>query len=93
MRRILFTFLGRPVQGYLVMLYFAMVLGIYAQLLAARSIGVDMGAALAATLIVAAIALFGSRLLQHAARNFDFFCHHRARHLRDRGLAIGRGRA
>jgi hypothetical protein len=32
-----------------------------------------MGAALAATLIVAAIALFGSRLLQHAARNFDFF--------------------
>jgi prolipoprotein diacylglyceryltransferase len=63
MRRVLFTFRGRPVHSYPVMLYLAIVLGIYAQLLAARSIGVDTGAVLAATLIVVAIALFGARLL------------------------------
>jgi len=63
MRRILFTLRGRPVHSYPVMLYFAMVLGIHAQFLAARSIGVDTGAALGATLIVVAIALFGARLL------------------------------
>ena len=63
MRRVLFTLRGRPVHSYPVMLYVAIVLGIYAQLLAARSIGLDTGAVLAATLIVAAIALFGARLL------------------------------
>src|SRR3981189_3380367 len=63
MRRVLFTVRGRPVHSYPVMLYFAIVLGIYAQLLAARSLGVDTGAVLAATLIVVAIALFGARLL------------------------------
>src|SRR5713101_7222602 len=63
MRRVLFTLRGRPVHSYPVMLYFAIVLGIYSQLIAARSIGVDTGAALAATLILVAIALLGARLL------------------------------
>jgi phosphatidylglycerol:prolipoprotein diacylglycerol transferase len=63
MRPILFTFCGRPVRSYPVTLYFAIVLGIYAELLAARSTGADTGAALAATLIVVVIALLGARLL------------------------------
>jgi phosphatidylglycerol:prolipoprotein diacylglycerol transferase len=74
MRRVLFTFFGLPAHSYPVMLYFAIVLGIYAQLLAARSIGVDTGAALAATLIVAVIALLGARLLFVVPHWREFSC-------------------
>jgi prolipoprotein diacylglyceryltransferase len=81
MRRVLFTFLGRPVHSYPVMLYFAIVLGIYAQLLAARSIGIDTGDALAATLILVVIALFGARLL-FAAPHWRAFLREPARLLR-----------
>jgi phosphatidylglycerol:prolipoprotein diacylglycerol transferase len=63
MRPVLFRFRGRPVHSYPVMLYLAIVLGIYAQLFAVRSLGIDAGATLAVTLILAAAALLGARLL------------------------------
>jgi phosphatidylglycerol---prolipoprotein diacylglyceryl transferase len=63
MRRVLGQFLGRPIYSYPVMLYFGIVLGIYIELLAASRVGVDSGDLLLATLVMAAVALLGSRLL------------------------------
>ncbi len=63
MRRVLVHCLGRPIYSYPVALYFGIVLGIYAELFAARAQGIAIAPLLAATLILAAIALLGSRLL------------------------------
>ena len=63
MRRVLVHWFGRPIYSYPVMLYLGIVLGIYTELLAARRIGVDSGDLLLATLIMAAVAWLGSRLL------------------------------
>ena len=63
MRRVLFVWRGWRVHSYPAMLYVGIVLGIYAQLAAARSIGLDVGRTLAATLLLLTTALFGARLL------------------------------
>ena len=63
MRRVLLHWAGRPIYSYPVMLYLGIVLGIYAQLIAARRVNADGPALLAATLVLAAVALFGARLL------------------------------
>ena len=63
MRRILFHIFGVPIYSYPAMLYVGIVLGIYAQLYAARSIGLDRERMLAATLILLMLALAGARLL------------------------------
>ena len=68
MRPILFTFFGRPVYSYPVLLYFAMVLGLDAQLLAARSVGIDLGSVLLVALLLLAVALAGARLLHVALK-------------------------
>jgi phosphatidylglycerol---prolipoprotein diacylglyceryl transferase len=62
-RRVLTHCLGRPIYSYPVTLYLGIVLGLYAELSAARAQGVDTAPLLAATLILAAIALLGARLL------------------------------
>jgi phosphatidylglycerol:prolipoprotein diacylglycerol transferase len=63
MRRVLFRCFGLPIYSYPVMVYLGLVLGIYVQLYAALSIGVDTASTLAATLILVATALLGARLL------------------------------
>jgi phosphatidylglycerol---prolipoprotein diacylglyceryl transferase len=63
MRRILFHFFGRPVYSYPAMLYLGIVLGIYAELHAATSIGLNREKVLTATLILVTFAMIGARLL------------------------------
>ena|ERR1044071_642933 len=63
MRRVLFHCFGFAIYGYPAMLYVGIVLGIYAELYAARLIGIDVTAALAATLCLLMTALFGARML------------------------------
>lgn len=63
MRRILFRFFGTPIYSYPAMLYLGIVLGIYAELHAAKSIGMDLHRTLFATLILLSMALLGARLL------------------------------
>jgi phosphatidylglycerol:prolipoprotein diacylglycerol transferase len=72
MRRILFWWFGRPVYSYPVMLYVGIVAGIYAQLYAAQSIGVDVDSVLTATLLLLIAALFGARLL-HIVPNWRIY--------------------
>ena len=52
MRRVLFHWFGRPVHSYPAMLYLGTVLGFYAQLYAAVSIGLHPASTLAATLLL-----------------------------------------
>ena len=68
MRRVLFVWFGRPVHSYPAMLYVGIVLGIYAQLGAARAIGLDLGRTLVATLVLLTAALLGARLLHIVAQ-------------------------
>lgn len=63
MRRILFRFFGTPIYSYPAMLYVGIVLGIYAELHAAKSIGLSLESTLFATLILLSLALLGARLL------------------------------
>ena len=63
MRRILFHFFGTPIYSYPAMLYLGIVLGIYAELHAAKSIGMPLHSTLFATLILLTMALLGARLL------------------------------
>jgi phosphatidylglycerol---prolipoprotein diacylglyceryl transferase len=63
MRRILFHFFGTPIYSYPAMLYLGIVLGIYAELHAAGSIGLSLQSTLFATLILLSMALLGARLL------------------------------
>ena len=63
MRAILFRIHGIPVHSYPTMLYLGIVLGIEAQLCAARAIGLDTSRTLAVTLLLLMAALFGARLL------------------------------
>lgn len=72
MRRILFRCFGRPVYSYPAMLYVGIVLGIYAQLYAALSIGLDVASMLTATLLLLIAALFGARLL-HVAPHWRLY--------------------
>jgi phosphatidylglycerol:prolipoprotein diacylglycerol transferase len=75
MRRILFHWLGHPVYAYPAMLYIGIVLGIYAQLGVAASLGLDTSRVLAATIALIAVALFGARLL-HAVPHWRHYLHH-----------------
>ncbi len=68
MRRVLFRCFGRPIYSYPAMVYLGLLAGVYVQLFAALSIGVDTGATLTATLILVATALIGARLLYVAPR-------------------------
>jgi len=81
MRRVLFRCFGRPIYSYAAMVYLGLVLGIYVQLFAARSIGVDTGSTLTATLILVATALLGARLLYVMPR-WQAFRHQPSRILR-----------
>jgi prolipoprotein diacylglyceryltransferase len=63
MRRVLFVCFGVPAPSYPAMLYVGIVLGLYAQLGAARGVGLDVGRVLAATWILLSTALLGARLL------------------------------
>ncbi len=72
MRRILFHCLGRPIHSYPAMLYLGTVIGMYAQLAAAASVGLETAAALTATLILFFFALTGARLL-HVLANWPFY--------------------
>lgn len=63
MRRILFHCFARPIYSYPAMLYVGIVLGIYAELYAAKSIGLSLPSTLFATLILLSMALLGARLL------------------------------
>ena len=63
MHRVLFHFCGISIYSYPAMLYVGIVLGIYAELYAATSIGLDVPATLTATLALLATALLGARLL------------------------------
>jgi phosphatidylglycerol---prolipoprotein diacylglyceryl transferase len=89
MRRILFRWFGVPIYSYPAMLYVGVVLGIYAQLYAARSIGVDLPLTLAATLLLLTIALAGARLL-HVIPNWHIYRERPARIFRvsDGGAAM-----
>jgi phosphatidylglycerol:prolipoprotein diacylglycerol transferase len=81
MRRVLFHCFGLPMYSYPVMVYLGLVLGIYVQLYAALSIGVDTGATLTATLVLVATALLGARLLYVVPR-WRVFRKHPSRVLR-----------
>lgn len=72
MRRVLFSFLGRPVYSYPAMLYVGTVLGIYAQLFAAASAGLETASILAVTLLLFVLALMGARLL-HVLANWPLY--------------------
>ena len=72
MRRVLFRCYGTPINSYPAMLYLGIVLGIYAQLAAARSIGQDIWATLIATLLLLTSALFGARML-FVWRNWELY--------------------
>jgi phosphatidylglycerol:prolipoprotein diacylglycerol transferase len=67
MRRVLFHWFGRPVHSYPAMLYLGTVLGFYAQLYAAVSIGLHAASSLAAALLLLIFALLGARLLHVGA--------------------------
>jgi hypothetical protein len=58
-RRVLFHFGGIPIYSYPAMLYLGIVLGIYAQLAAALSIGLPVWPTLSTTLLLLTAALFG----------------------------------
>lgn len=75
MRRVLFHCFGRPIYSYPAMLYVGIVFGIYAQLFAALSLGLDIVRVFAATIVLVAAALLGARLL-HVVPNWR---HYRAR--------------
>jgi phosphatidylglycerol:prolipoprotein diacylglycerol transferase len=81
MRRVLFVWFGRPVHSYPAMLYVGIVLGIYAQLGAARAIGLDLGRILVATLVLLTAALLGARLL-HILAQWPLYRAHPRRILR-----------
>jgi phosphatidylglycerol---prolipoprotein diacylglyceryl transferase len=72
MRRILFRWFGVPIYSYPAMLYVGIVLGIYAQLHAARSVGLNLALTLAATLLLLTTALAGARLL-HVIPNWRLY--------------------
>lgn len=63
MRPILFRLGGVSIYSYLAMLYLGIVLGIYAQLHAGRTIGLEPARTLIATLVLLMAALMGARLL------------------------------
>ena len=75
MRRVLFHWFGRPVQSYPAMLYLGTVLGFYAQLYAAASIGLHAFSTLAAMLLLLITALLGARLL-HVFANWPVYREH-----------------
>jgi phosphatidylglycerol:prolipoprotein diacylglycerol transferase len=68
----LFNFLGRPVYSYPAMLYLGTVLGIYAQLFAAASFGLDTASTLTVTLFLFVFSLIGARLL-HVLANWSIY--------------------
>ena len=70
MRRIFFHWFGVPIYSYPAVLYVGIVLGIYAQLYAARSGGLDLALTLAATLLLLTIALASARLLHVTGFSF-----------------------
>jgi phosphatidylglycerol:prolipoprotein diacylglycerol transferase len=72
MRRVLFLWFGRPIYSYPAMLYLGTVLGIYAQLYAALTLGLDVLKMLAATLLLLTAALLGARLL-HVLPNWRIY--------------------
>lgn len=72
---------GVRIYSYPAMLYGGIVLGIYAQLYAARSIGLDTGRTLTVTLLLLMSALLGARLL-FVASHLDFYRTHPTRILR-----------
>ncbi len=74
MRRILFHVFGRPIYSYPAMLYLGIVLGIYAELHAAKSIGLATENVLAATLILVTLAMIGARLL-HVVSFWNLYRH------------------
>ncbi len=78
MRRVLFHCFGSPVHSYPAMLYLGTVLGFYAQLYAAVSIGLHPASTLAATLLLLTLALLGARLL-HVVANWPVYCEHPSR--------------
>jgi phosphatidylglycerol---prolipoprotein diacylglyceryl transferase len=63
LRPVLFHCRAIPIYSYPAFLYLGIVLGIYAQLAAALSVGVDVWRTLGATLLLLAAALFGARML------------------------------
>lgn len=72
MRRVLFHCLGRPVYSYSAMLYLGTVLGIYAQLFAEASVGLETASTLTATLLLFVFSLTGARLL-HVLANWPIY--------------------
>ncbi len=72
MRRVLFLCFGRPIHSYPAMLYLGIVLGIYAQLIAALALGLDVATVLTATLVLLTTALVGARLL-YVAGNWSAY--------------------
>src|SRR5215211_5124088 len=72
MRRVLFHCFGRSIYSYPSMLYVGIVLGIYAQLFAAQSLGLDITRTFAATILLVAAALLGARLL-HVIPNWQHY--------------------
>jgi phosphatidylglycerol:prolipoprotein diacylglycerol transferase len=68
MRRVLVRWAGIPIYSYPAMLYLGIVLGIYAELYAARARSLDVASILAATLVLVMIALLGARLLHVVTR-------------------------
>jgi phosphatidylglycerol---prolipoprotein diacylglyceryl transferase len=63
MHQILFRWAGIPIYSYPATLYLGIVLGIYAQLYAARTRGLNVASILVATLVLVTTALLGARLL------------------------------
>ncbi len=63
MRPVLFTFRGRPIHSYLVLLYLGLTAGVYAGVPAARDSGIAPDRYAAVTLILIAAALAGAHLL------------------------------
>jgi prolipoprotein diacylglyceryltransferase len=63
MRRVLFYWGSVPIYSFPVMLYLGIVSGLYAQLYAASSIGLDLPRTLGVTLLLLTSALLGARLL------------------------------
>jgi phosphatidylglycerol:prolipoprotein diacylglycerol transferase len=72
MRRVLFHCFGWSIHSYPAMLYVGIVLGIYAQLFAALSLGLDTTRVFAATIVLVAAALLGARLL-HIVPNWQHY--------------------
>ncbi len=78
MRRLLFTWRGVRFHAYPTLLYFGLVLGVYAGHAAARAAGLDADRATAATLLLIVPALAGSRLL-HVLVHYRLYRRHRLR--------------